>query len=200
MKLRSVIIAAVFCVAVFGSCDQVTNSQPDVWTMVNDLNELKGTWEGRRTVTLRAGSEYNEYMGTFLLGATIPTTSLSYIDTLRYDGTTFGTRSRVDYSRFMDDIVKANPRMVKDVLWLAYSAYITSTFFLSEEATVVDTGKYYIIVESNVTVSSTDTIITNNFYINQHRNKIKMVLDTEEQEAMEEFIGGKYPDMIYSKK
>jgi hypothetical protein len=198
MKQGSIIIVAVFCVVAFGSCDQVTNS--DEWTMVNDVNEIKGTWEGRRTVTFRAGSEFNENVGTSLLGATIPTTSISYIDTLKFDGTTMEIRERIDFSRFFDDIVKANPGMYKDVLWLEYVAVVVPSLVLSEGITLAETGKYFIITENSVSVSPMDTINTSNFYINQHRNKIKMMMDPEDQASMEELIGGKYPDMILSKK
>ncbi|MCL2067636.1 MAG: hypothetical protein FWG99_09250 [Treponema sp.] len=186
----------VLCAVMAGSCDHNSNSEPDIWTLVENADEIAGLWESKRTQYFDAKSEYSQLINNYIK-LTIPSTSVLITITMEYKSgdTDMEIISSSDYSKLLDDVVKANKGYTKDVLWMMFTMALAS---LNEPGINITTGKYYILFQQKFPVSF---IIGNDIgfvYINQRGNRLKIKPDYD-NELLAEIIG-ENPEIIFNKK
>jgi len=195
-KVCFVITAILFCMIVVISCEQPTNAEKDIWTEIKSPDELIGVWEGIYKMPIREGSEYAEVLGTYIFEAHIPDTYLLNTQYMEYQGgdTDLIFISKSDYSKFLDDIVKANSGKNKDSLWEIYAALMTGGEVPDMNIKV---EKYYLEMQGSVPISSLNNDDLGSIFINQHKDKIKFFSNDD---FFEETFGGSMEAILNKKQ
>ena len=209
MKQSAYVCAALAGILLFAGCPMENGSggPPDVWSKVESIDEIFGTWEGSASYKMPAmpldGLAASPGLSAMRAAGTLPASSVKYTVWLRVDTENIETVLTLDFNQYLDDIVKSFGGMIpKPLLWELIKESLVDSLndpqyggiAGSDIESIEPNDKCHVVIRSKpLPVDEMDIDGETAPYINQHKNKLKSSVDMPPAAEKQEIILYKKP-------
>ena len=178
-----------------------------MWSKVESIDEIFGTWEGSASYKMPAmpldGLAASPGLSAMRAAGTLPASSVKYTVWLRVDTENIETVLTLDFNQYLDDIVKSFGGMIpKPLLWELIKESLVDSLndpqyggiAGSDIESIEPNDKCHVVIRSKpLPVDEMDIDGETAPYINQHKNKLKSSVDMPPAAEKQEIILYKKP-------